>query len=205
MFKDRVDAGQQLALRLKAYAHEKNGVILGLARGGVVVASTVANVLQVPFDIIVPRKIGAPQNRELALGAIAEGAVYLDEEIIRSLHVMETYIRDQIEIEKKIADERTKKYRSQREKLSLKDKIVILIDDGIATGSTMKASILAVKKQNPQKIVVAVPVGPKETISQLEVDECICLFTPDNFMAVGQFYRSFPQVEDQDVMSLCRR
>lgn len=207
MFKDRIDAGQKLSQQLQQFGLNQNAIVVGLARGGVVVAAAIAKALHLPLDIIVVRKLGAPQNPELAIGAIAEESVYLDKEIIQSLNIFEQYIQEIIEKEKKIAIDRSKKYRHLKEKLNLKDKIVILVDDGIATGSTMKASIIAIQRQKPRKIIIAVPIAPIETIEKLkkEVDQCICLYSPDNFMAVGQFYELFPQVEDSEITFLLEK
>lgn len=196
IFQDRQEAGEFLAEKLVSY-RGRDAIVIGLPRGGVVVAAQVAKALGLPLDIIVARKIGAPSNPELAVGAITEeGAAFYG--------VAPEFIQQEIEQAKKEAKRRVALYRGDRPTLSLKEKIVILVDDGIATGFTMKAAVASVKMKKAKKVVVAVPVGPKETIKQLqkEVDEVIVVLVPPNFHAVGEFYLNFDQVSDEKVRSL---
>lgn len=202
LFKDRKEAGQKLAIALSAYKDAEKTLVLGLPRGGVVVAYEAARVLHLPLDVIVPRKIGAPHNPELAIGALVNDVVFLDKEIIASLGgVSQSHIDQTVAAEKKEAERRLALFRKDKPAPNFKGLTLILIDDGIATGSTMRASIAALKKSGAAKIVAAVPVGPSDTIAELknEVDEIVCLFTPASFYAVGQFYDIFPQTTDEEV------
>ena len=186
------------------YKQSPQTIVLGLPRGGVVVAKEVAESLHLPLDVIVPRKIGAPKNPELAIGAIAGNGIVLDQSLIQSLGVEKSYLDKTIAEEKKEAERRLALFRKGRSPLRLHDWTVLLIDDGIATGSTMLASIAAIKVEKAKKIVVAVPVAPPDTIQRIknEVEEVVCLISPKWFMAVGQFYSSFPQTTDQEVIEL---
>lgn len=203
MFKDRCDAGKKLVSHLSHYLNDPNAIVLGLPRGGVIVAYEVAKELHLPLDITCPRKIGAPSNPELAIGAITEtGEGVFDEHLITYLSVSQNYILQAIEKEKKIAQQRLILYRKNRMKISLEGKTAILVDDGLATGSTMRAAIKSVRAQGAGKVVVAIPVSPPDTydLIQNEADEIICLDTPFNFSAVGQFYENFSQTEDEEVV-----
>ena len=204
LFKDRTDAGQKLSSALKKYKGAQQTIVLGLPRGGVVVAYEVAVQLHLPLDILIPRKLGAPHNPELAIGAIAEEGIFLDKEVIADLGVSETYIAEQIAKEKKEAKRRLSLFRKNRPFPNLVGWTALVVDDGLATGSTMQASIQALKKMRSGKIVVAVPIGPPDTIEALkkEVAEVVCLYTPSSFMAVGQFYDIFPQTSDTEVIQL---
>ncbi len=204
MFKNRTEAGQALAAALEKFKGAKKTVVLGLPRGGVVVASVVAETLGLPLDVLIPRKIGAPDNPELAIGAIAGEGVILDQGIISALHVSEDYIQKEIAKEKKEAERRAQLFRKGKPKQDWTGWTALLVDDGIATGSTMRASIAALKKMHAAKIVVAVPVGPPDTIEEIkrEVDAVVCLYTPSSFMAVGQFYDRFPQTTDVEVIEI---
>lgn len=202
MYKNRTDAGRKLALALSSYKGAQMTVCLGLPRGGIVIAGEVAKELKLPLDLIVPRKIGAPDNPELAIGAVAGEEPLLDRDLIERLGVDEKYIASAIEREKKEAERRLCLYRKNKEPLSVSGWTVLLIDDGIATGSTVRDSIQSLKKQGAAKIVVAVPVGPKDTIEELKKEgvETICPLIPSSFMAVGQFYEDFPQTSDEEVV-----
>lgn len=206
MFHDRIDAGKKLAAALLTYKGAKKTVVLGLPRGGVVTAYEVAKALQLPLDILVPRKLGAPNNPELAIGAIAGSGIVLDRGIIEQLDVTESYIQAEIEKQIKEAERRLALFRKGKPPQDYRGWTAILVDDGIATGSTMRASIAALKKMHAAKIVVAVPVGPPDTISDLkkDVDAIVCLSTPSSFMAVGQFYERFQQTEDEEVIQILR-
>lgn len=204
-FLDRVDAGQKLAPSLETYRGNRDAIVLGLPRGGVVLAYEVAQNLSLPLDIVCPRKVGAPFNPELAIGATTEtGDSYFDESIIRAYGISAEYIRKQTEAEKNESARRTKAYRPGRRPLSLEGKIAIIVDDGLATGATMKAAIKSVKSLHAKKIVIAVPVAPKSTVAEIEelADEVICLSTPIGFMAVGQFYEDFSATTDEEVIDL---
>ncbi|MBP7074834.1 MAG: phosphoribosyltransferase [Rhabdochlamydiaceae bacterium] len=202
MFKDREDAGIKLAAYLEKYKRRKDCIVLGLARGGVVVAAAVAKALELPLSVATPRKLGAPGNPELAIGAVMEtGEPYLNEPLIQALGVSIKYINSEIERERKRSAERSQLF--TKKKPLLKDKTVLLIDDGIATGATMYASIESVKKQQASAIVVAVPTGPSSTIEilQEQVDEVVCLETLD-LGSVSCAYEDFSEVHDKDVIAL---
>lgn len=207
IFKDRIEAGQKLALALEKYKRQKEVIILALPRGGVVVGFEVAKALDLPLDLVVPRKIGAPGNPEFAIGAITEdGEGIFNEEVIRDYGISKEYLDKIIEEEKKEAQRRLKIYRGERASLNLVGKTIILIDDGIATGLTMRAAIKSIKVKNPKKIVVAVPCGAKDSINQIkkEVDEVVCLDAPIFFGAVGAFYENFEQTTDEEVVNLMK-
>ncbi len=180
-------------------------VVLAVPRGGVVVGYYVAKELGCPLDVIVPRKLGAPFQPELAIGAVAEdGTTVLNEDLVNSMGVSQQYIEKKVKEEVAEIKRRISLYRSGKEAIPVKDKIVVLVDDGLATGATIKAAISYVKKLGPKALVVAVPVAPPETIRSLrqEVDKVICLSTPEPFYAIGQFYEEFEQVEDEEVIRL---
>ncbi len=203
-FKDRRDAGKQLSKALPSYSNIFS-IVLGLPRGGVVLAAEIAKELSIPLDIICPRKIGAPGNQEFAIGAITEtGEGYFNQEIIEALGISPLYLKKEIEKEKEEAKRRLKVFRGPRPVLNLKGKQIVLVDDGLATGMTMKAAIATVRKLSPSKVIVAVPVAPIDTAREIQslVDEFICLLITDNFYAVGQFYEKFPQTTDQEVIDL---
>ena len=206
MFKNRTEAGRALSQVLAKYKEAKKTVVLGLPRGGVVVAYEVANALHLPLDILVPRKLGAPDNPELAIGAIAGEGVVLDRGMIAALNVTPAYIQATIAKEKKEAERRLALFRKSKSPQNWSGWTTLIVDDGIATGSTMRASIAALKKMKTAKIVLAVPVGPPDTIEELkkEIDEVVCLYAPSSFMAVGQFYDQFPQTSDEEVIKLLR-
>lgn len=205
LFYDRQDAGQKLAEKLVKYKNLDRVVVLGLPRGGVIVAAAVAQHLNVPLDIMVARKISAPRNPEFAIGAITvDGAGVFDDRLIASLGIPPTYINKTILQEQREAHRRLQVYRGDRPALDLQQKIVVLVDDGIATGATMQAAINFVKKQQPQKIIVAVPVAAPDTCAKLKknIDELITLATPRAFAAVGQFYKKFDQTTDDEVVKI---
>jgi putative phosphoribosyl transferase len=205
LFKDRRDAGRQLAAALQTLSL-KEGLIIGLPRGGVVVAAEVARLLSFPLDVIIPRKIGAPFNSELAIGALVDDVVLLNDELIQSYGIDPSYVQAEIRKEKKEAMRRLVLYRQGKAPQNFKNKTVILIDDGIATGATMRASYLFIKSQKPKRIIIAVPVAPPDTVQRFKKEgaEIIALYTPMSFMAVGQFYDEFPQTEDAEVIELLK-
>lgn len=206
-FYDRQDAGRKLAYPLEKYSLQKNVIVIGLPRGGVVTAYEVASRLQVPLDITCPRKIGAPFNPEYAIGAITEtGEGIFDERAITTLGISPTYLKETIEKEKKQAQYRLEFFRHDRPPRDVKGKTVILVDDGLATGSTMKAAIKTMKQEGASSIIVAVPVAPPHTIEEIRpsVKEVICLYAPETFWAVGEFYEYFAQTEDEEVTNLLK-
>lgn len=206
-FYDRHAAGRQLAKSLMSYAGQKDTLVLGLARGGVVVAFEVAKALSLPLNVVVPRKIGAPGNPELALGSIMEdGEGVFNERIINMLRVSKAYLHKEIESEKLRAHQRLALYRQHAPMPDVKDHTIILVDDGIATGSTMLASIKAMRLANAQKVVVAVPVSSSDAMHLMEEnsDEVISLYCPEDFFGVGQFYTLFSQTDDKEVIELLK-
>jgi putative phosphoribosyl transferase len=207
-FQDRAEAGLKMAGRLEAYANRKDVIVLGIPRGGVPVAFEVAKALNAPLDVFVSRKLGVPGQEELAFGAIASGGVrVLDREIIEAVGISDPVIEEIAEKVRKELERREKLYRGERPSLQLEGQTAILVDDGIATGSSMRAAIQALKQLRPARIVVAVPVAPLSTWNRLkgEVDELICVGTPKYFHAIGQFYADFSQVADGEVTELLQR
>jgi putative phosphoribosyl transferase len=205
LFKDRYEAGNKLAEKLEKYRGQSQTVVVGLARGGVVVAHALAKALNLPLDVVVIRKIGAPLQEELAVGAIdEEGHGFFNDGIIQALNISPAYLQEEIEKQKKLAQQRAALYRQGGKKTDVKGKTVIVVDDGIATGASIKAALYALKQKGVKKIILAVPVAPPETLKSLAkaVDETICLYTPAVFMAVGQFYRKFDQMSDEEVIKL---
>lgn len=208
MFKDRNDAGKKLASKLMKYKNHPNTIILGLPRGGVVVAYEVAQALHLPLDVTCPRKIGAPSNPEFAIGAITEtGEGLLNMEVIQELGVSQQYLEQTMEREKAQAQRRLSLFRKGKPPRNLEDKIVIIVDDGLATGATMKAAIRSVKAEGALQVVAAIPVGSPNTIAEIEqlADEVVCIDAPEPFGAVGYFYADFTPVEDEDVVDLLQK
>lgn len=205
MFKDQVSAGELLAEKLQEYKGKK-AIILAIPRGGVATGSGVAKKLGLPLEVIVTRKIGAPDNPELAIGAVGEteGSLWLNGKLVKELGVSQDYLDSEIKIQKLEIKRREKVYREGREPLDLKKKTVILVDDGLATGATMMAAVREVRNMGAGKVVVAVPVAAPDTIERLkkEADEVICLETPSLFFAVGQWYENFRQYSDEEVKEL---
>ncbi|OGY41952.1 MAG: phosphoribosyltransferase [Candidatus Buchananbacteria bacterium RBG_13_36_9] len=208
IFKNRQDAGQKLAEKLKEFKDQKETIILALPRGGVVTAFEIAKELNLPLDLVVPRKIGAPHNEEYAIGAITEsGEGIFNQEVIDSLKISKEYLNNKVTEEKKEAERRLKTYRQDRPILNLENKTVIIVDDGIATGLTMRAAIKSVREKGAKKIIVAVPVSAKDSLKiiQAEVDKVICLDAPLFFGAVGAFYEDFGQTSDEEVIELMEK
>jgi putative phosphoribosyl transferase len=207
-FPNRTEAGQQLAEKLDKYAGREDVIVLGLPRGGVPVAYEVAKHLRVPLDVFIVRKLGVPGFEELAAGAIASGGVrVLNEDVMRAIPHAEAAIEAVTTKETAELERREQIYREGRPPPELRGRIVILADDGLATGATMRAAIKALRQTGAAKIVVAVPVGPPDTCYELEqlADETICLSTPPFFQAVGQYYDDFSQTSDEDVRELLAR
>lgn len=204
IFKDRQDAGKQLAEKLKKYADEKPSII-ALPRGGVVLGYEVAKLLKASLDVIVPRKIGAPNDPEFAIGAIAPKlTVILNNKMIEALNIPEQEIEKIIEKETKEMNRRMELYRKNLPELDLKNKTVILVDDGIATGLTTQAAVLSIKLLNPAKVILAVPVCPHDSTNKFgqHVDEFICLNEISDFHAISPYYDNFNQVTDEEVIQL---
>ena len=206
-FRDRFEAGQILANRLTKYA-DKNPLILALPRGGLPVAFEVARTLKAPMDVYIVRKLGVPGQEELAMGAMASGGVrVLNQPVVDSLRISDPEI--EIETKKEQAEiiRRENLYRAGRPPLDVSKRTILLIDDGIATGSTIKAAIAALKKQGAGAIIVGVPVAPVSTIEELkkEVDEVVCVSTPDFFYAISLWYDRFPQVTDEEVCDFLKK
>ena len=207
-FIDRRHAGRVLASHLTNYAGRDDVIVLALPRGGVPVAYEVASALGVPMDIFLVRKLGTPGHRELAMGAIASGGVrVLNEDVVRWYGISEAAIEHIAREEQEELARRERAYRDDRPAPDLANRIVILIDDGLATGSTMRAAAHAVRAQRPARVVIAVPVGAPQTCSELAAiaDEVICVNTPEPFSAVGQWYLNFDQTDDNEVRELLRK
>jgi putative phosphoribosyl transferase len=207
-FPNRIEAGRLLAEKLEKYADRSDVIVLGLPRGGVPVAKEVAERLRVPLDVFIVRKLGVPGFEELAAGAIASGGVrVLNEDVVRAIPHADQAIEAVTARESAELERREETYREGRPAPELRDRIVILVDDGLATGATMRAAVKALRQQGAAKIVAAVPVGPPDTCHEIEeqADETICLSTPEFFQAVGQYYEDFSQTTDEDVRELLGR
>jgi len=201
LFRDRTEAGRKLAAALTEFKG-KDLVILAIPRGGVVVASEVAKALGAPLDIVVTRKIEAPGEPEYALGAVTqEGDVIMDRQAAESLGATKEYLDSQVKKKREEVNERMKKFRGEAPYPDLEGKVVIIVDDGIATGSSVGAAVMSVKKRKPKEIIVAVPVAPKDAVETLAGDgnRVVCLETPGPFLAIGEFYGIFDQVDDEEV------
>ena len=205
LFHDRRDAGAQLSARLSAYANDPSAIVLGLPRGGVPVAYEVARALRAPLDVFVVRKLGVPGQRELAMGAIASGGVrVINDEVIETLKISASTVeavalQEQPELERK-----QRLYRGDAALPDFTGRTVIVVDDGLATGSSMRAAVRALRESNPKRIVIAVPVGAAETCGSLltDADEVICLYAPESFYSVSTWYEEFSQTSDDEVRGL---
>lgn len=207
MFQDRIDAGDQLANALIKYQRKGNVMVIGLPRGGVPVAYEAAQKLHLPLDIVCPRKIGAPMNKEFAIGAVTEsGEGIFNEDTVERFSIPKAYIDEEVKQESKMAKHRLDIYRKGRPQRNVKGKTVILIDDGLATGATMKAAIKTMKSEGAASIIVAIPVAPEETLKEIKLlaNEVVCLSSPSYFQAVGQFYQDFTPTEDEEVIELLK-
>jgi len=205
LFKDRLDAGRQLATRLSAYTGRSDVIVLALPRGGVPVASEVARALRVPLDVFLVRKLGVPAHPELAMGAIAEGGVeVLSDDLIREIGLPPSAVQQIAVRERMELDRRDTAYRHGRARPVVLGQTVIVVDDGLATGASMQAAVIALRRLEPARIVVAVPVGAKDTCERLAnlADEVVCATTPEPFRAVGLWYQQFPQTTDDEVHRL---
>jgi predicted phosphoribosyltransferase len=204
-FRDRVEAGRRVAELLSGYAGRDDVIVLALPRGGVPVGYEVAKALGAPLDVLVVRKLGVPGHEEFAMGAIASGGLLvLDQDLVRRLGIGRAEIERTVAAELRELERREAAYRDGREPPQLEGKTVILVDDGLATGSTMRAAALAVRQANPARIVVAVPVAAAQTCDEFRdvVDEIVCALTPQPFQAVGLWYDDFSQTSDDEVRAL---
>jgi putative phosphoribosyl transferase len=207
-FPNRTEAGRQLAEKLVNYAGREDVIVLGLPRGGVPVAFEVAQRLGAPLDVFIVRKLGVPGFEELAVGAIASGGVrVLNQDVVRALPNAEEAIEAITARETAELERREKSYRNGRPAPELRDRVVILVDDGLATGATMRAAVAALRQRHVAKIVVAAPVGAPDTCREFEdeVDEIVCATAPEFFQAVGQYYHDFSQTSDEEVRELLSR
>ena len=204
-FQDRREAGRMLASRLSAYADRPDVVVLALPRGGVPVAYEVAKALHAPMDVFLVRKLGVPGHEEYAMGAMASGGVrVLNRDVVEALHIPNEVVEQVIAREQRELERREREYRGDRPFPDLRGKTVILVDDGLATGSTMLAAVMALRQKQPARIVVAVPVGSPETCDAFRdhVDEIVCAITPDPLYGVGLWYTDFSQTTDDEVRKL---
>ena len=208
IFEDREDAGRRLAKELGEFANRKDVLVLGIPRGGVTVAFEIAQALQLPLDVFLSHKLGVPGQEELAFGAIAAGdGRYLEQRVIRAEGISPEQIERVTGEVKRMLDQRAVLYRGDRPRLQVGERTVVLVDDGIATGASMFAAVSALREMKPAMFLVAAPVAPASTCAWLRrmVDRLVCLYEPQDFYAVGQFYRNFSQVTDQEVIHLLRR
>jgi putative phosphoribosyl transferase len=206
IFQDRTQAGLQLAKRLLAY-QDCSPLVLALPRGGVPVAQPIADALHAPLDVLVARKIGAPGNEEFAIGAVtARCTRVLNERVLRHYMLPPGYLEAKTQEQKRVARDREEDLRGLRAAVELRDRTVILVDDGIATGMTMRAAIADVRARSPRTIIVAAPVIAPDTYNELQAvaDDVVSLQVPTDFYAVGQFYATFPQVSDEEVRAILR-
>jgi predicted phosphoribosyltransferase len=207
-FRDRSDAGRQLAAHLTAYARRTDVLVLALPRGGVPVGFEVAQALGVPLDVFLVRKLGVPGHEELAMGAVASGGLrVLNRDVVEQLHIPDQAIDAVAGQQQRELERRERAYRDDRPAPEVRDKTVILVDDGLATGSTMRAAAAALRQQQPARVVVGVPAAAPQTCDELrqEMDEVVCAITPEPFYAVGLWYEDFSQTTDQEVRDLLAR
>jgi predicted phosphoribosyltransferase len=207
-FRDRTEAGRMLAETLREYANRDDVVVLALPRGGVPVGFEVAKTLHAPLDVFVVRKLGLPGQEELAMGAIASGgARVLNRDLILALGIPDEVVEQVTREEERELERREREYRDERPPVDVRGRTVILVDDGLATGSSMRVAVLALKQKQPAQIVVAVPVAPRESCEELEsvADRVVCAVTPQPFFGVGQWYADFSQTSDEEVRELLRQ
>src|SRR5699024_42007 len=207
-FKNRTEAGQLLAEALKAYAGRTDVLTLGLPRGGVPVAFEVAQALKAPLDLMLVRKLGVPGQEELAMGAIATGGIrILNQELVEGLNISDAALEAVVNKEKRELERREHAYRGDRPAPEIRNRCIILIDDGVATGATMRAAVSALRQQQPMQIIIGTPVAPPDAVEnhKQEANEVICLATPERFFAIGRWYVSFLQSSDEEVRTLLAR
>lgn len=205
MFQNRQSAALALAKKLRVYASQ-HPLILGIPRGGLVIAKILSDQLKGDLDVILIRKIGAPDNPEFAIGAVTESGRFWPAPYLEKLHVNSAYVECEIKKELEVIRERRRSYTPIRASLPPNNRTVIVVDDGIATGATMKAALEELRAMHPQKIIAAVPVAPADSLADIRTlaDEVVCLFVPEDFYAVGQFYKDFPQVSNKEVTVLLK-
>ncbi len=203
-FSDRFSAAKELADKLQKYKDDKNTVILAIPRGGLQIGYVLAKELNLPLDIVLTKKIGYPGNSEYAVGAVSLKSYIVENSLLKSGKVTHEYLEREVADIRKLLEERYKKYRGEKKPCEIKGKTVIITDDGVATGRTILAAIDLLREDKPEKIVIAVPVGPMDTLEELSVkaDEVICVLVPQMFYAIGQFYMDFTQVEDEEAVRL---
>ncbi len=207
IFADRLEAGRILGQALRHYTGQLENLVLGVPRGGVIVAAEVAKIIGGQLDIIIPRKIGAPHNPEVAVGALApDGTTILHHELLSLLGLHERDLAPIIQDELAEIKRRLAVYRGEALPLQVDGKNVLLVDDGIATGFTLQAALRSIKRHSPRRLVLAVPVAPQDSLERLklEVDDLVCLLVSEDFIAVGQFYRDFSQTTDEEVIKLLK-
>ncbi len=208
LFQDRAEAGREMASRLEEFACRPEVLVLALPRGGVPVGYEVARALNTPLDVFVVRKIGVPWQPELAMGAVASGGtLVLNPEVVRGVGISNTEFEQAVSREMKELEQRERRYRGERPPLDVKGRTVILVDDGLATGSSMRAAAKALRERQPARLVIAAPVAAAATCQELRAEgyEVVCAATPEPFLAVGQWYREFSQTSDEEVRQLLDR
>lgn len=206
-YRDRQEAGRVLARHLLVWKKEPGLLVLGIPRGGVIVAAEVADALDADLDIFPARKIGVPGNPEFAIGAVCEEAVYIDRELAGHLAVSESYLEGEVLRQQALSRLQAQRLRAGYPALPVAGRTAILVDDGVATGATVHAALLALRQKGPRQCILAVPVGPPAALAQLQevADEVLCPVVPAEFAAVGQFYEDFRQVPDEEVIACLRR
>jgi putative phosphoribosyl transferase len=207
MFSNRKEAGEKLSQKLEKYKKKPSAIVLGIPRGGVEIAAEIAKKLQIPLDILMIKKIGFPGNEEFAIGAVSSNEKWINERIIQENKISKEYLQKQIKEKQNEIQQRYRIFRGNNPMYSVRGKIVILADDGIATGATILLAVKILKNQQPRKIIVAIPVAPPEAIAELQkqADEIICLSQPVHFTAVGAEYAEFPQVSNEQVKNMLRK
>ena len=208
IFENRRDAGKQLAKELSEFKGQNDAIVLGLPRGGIPVAYEVAKALELPLDVFIVRKLGVPGQPELAMGAIASGDIkVMNESVVRNAGISDQQIEEVAHKEKEELKKREKAYRGARPDIDLQGKTVLIVDDGLATGASMRAAISALRKHNPKKIIAAIPTAPRDTCQEFEseVDQIICLRTPSPFWGVGGSYQNFSQTTNEEVRTFLNK